>query len=257
MADRSAPSARRSFIYTPGDPRPFKLSRNRLEHFLQCKRCFYLTARGGVKRPDGYPFTLNLAVDFLLKKEFDLYRARQVPHPDMIKYGIHGVPFWHTDLDRWRENFKGLEVLHKPTNFLVTGAVDDIWLIDNCALAVADYKATSSKTDHSIESSYWVVYKRQIEIYQWLLAQQNTGYPVSATSYFVLVNGQKNEPTFNNELKFNMEITPYRGATDWVGQALMDAKDCLESATIPNAHPSCDYCAYYEKRFSFEKNSSG
>ena len=55
---------------------PFKLSRSKIDLFLDCPRCFYLDRKLGVGRPPGFPFSLNSAVDHLLKKEFDIHRAR-------------------------------------------------------------------------------------------------------------------------------------------------------------------------------------
>jgi hypothetical protein len=49
----------------------WKLSRSKIDLFLECPRCFYLDNKLGLKRPPGYPFALNSAVDLLLKKEFD------------------------------------------------------------------------------------------------------------------------------------------------------------------------------------------
>jgi hypothetical protein len=47
----------------------------------------------GIAQPPGFPFTLNSAVDTLLKKEFDIYRAKQKIHPLMDHYGLKAVPF--------------------------------------------------------------------------------------------------------------------------------------------------------------------
>ena len=82
---------------------PFKLSRSRLENFLRCKLCFYLDRRLGVDQPPGFPFTLNNAVDHLLKKEFDIHRVAKSAHPLMEQYGVDAVPFEHPDLKKWRE----------------------------------------------------------------------------------------------------------------------------------------------------------
>ena len=59
-------------LFEPGLKEPFRLSRSRIENFLNCPRCFYLDRKLGVDQPPGYPFSLNAAVDTLLKKEFDL-----------------------------------------------------------------------------------------------------------------------------------------------------------------------------------------
>lgn len=55
-------------VYDPFSKKLYKLSRSKLDLFLRCKRCFYIDRRLGVGHPDGYPFSLNIAVDELLKK---------------------------------------------------------------------------------------------------------------------------------------------------------------------------------------------
>ena len=118
-------------LYNPKSTEPFKLSRSRIEDFSSCPKCFYLDRRLGIGEPGGFPFNLNTAVDTLLKKEFDVHRAKQVAHPLMKAYGLKAVPFEHEMINEWRENFKGVQYHHKPTNFIVTGAVDDLWKDDN------------------------------------------------------------------------------------------------------------------------------
>ena len=110
---------------------------------MQCPRCFWLDARLKIKRPNGPPFSLNKAVDELLKKEFDSYRKQAKPHPIMLDNQIKAVPFMHEDLDKWRENFVGVGTLHKPTNLYIFGAVDDVWVKEDGELIVVDYKATA------------------------------------------------------------------------------------------------------------------
>jgi hypothetical protein len=58
-------------------------------------------------------------VDTLLKKKFDAYRELREPHPYMMKAGIDAVPAEHPKLDVWRENFKGVQYHHKPTNLFI------------------------------------------------------------------------------------------------------------------------------------------
>lgn len=62
------------WVYQPNQTTPFRLSRTRIEMFLDCPRCFYLANRLGLGRPSMPGFSLNTAVDELLKKEFDLLR---------------------------------------------------------------------------------------------------------------------------------------------------------------------------------------
>jgi len=229
-------------IFDPSSDEPFKLSRSKIDSFLNCPRCFYLDRRLGVDKPPGFPFALNSAVDFLLKKEFDIHRAKGTIHPLMEKYGIDAIPFKHKDLDEWRENFVGVRYHHKPSNFIVTGAVDDVWVTPSGELIVVDYKATSKEGELSLDADWQIAYKRQMEIYQWLLKMN--GHKVSVTGYFVYCNGRKDETAFDGKLEFDVVVLPYKGDDSWIDGVLIDAKKCLSEEHIPKPSPDCDYCSY-------------
>ena len=228
-------------LFDPKSEEPFKLSRSKIELFLECPRCFYLYRRLGVSRPPGFPFTLNSAVDHLLKKEFDIHRAQGSAHPLMKTYGIKAVPFAHEMIDEWRENFKGVQFLHRPTNLVITGAVDDIWINDAKELIVVDYKATSTTSEITLDSDYRQAYKRQMEIYQWLL--RRNGFPVSNVGYFVYANGRKDRKAFDGRLEFDVQIISYEGNDKWVEGAIQNAKTCLVGELV-GAGSNCEYCAY-------------
>ncbi|MAF36614.1 hypothetical protein CL622_05860 [archaeon] len=233
---------RTRYIFEPDSKKPFKVSRTKLELFLDCPRCFYIDLRRGVKRPPGYPFTLNAAVDTLLKKEFDIHRAKGEPHPLMENYNIEAVPFQHDDLDIWRENFVGVQFLHEPTNLLIFGAVDDVWQNKKGELIVVDYKATSTTKKVSLDDEYRQAYKRQMEVYQWLLRQN--GHKVNDTGYFVYCNGRADAEAFDSHLEFDVDVLPYKGDAKWVESCITDAHQCLIGDNIPNSDDDCDYCAY-------------
>ena len=229
-------------LYESG--KDFKLSRSKIDLYLECPYCFYLDRKCGVGRPPSFPFNLNSAVDHLLKKEFDHYREKQIPHPLMEKYGIQAVPFQHEDLEIWRENFKGLQVPHPATNFIITGAIDDLWVNLHDELIVVDYKATSKDGPVSISAPWQIAYKRQMEIYQWLLKQ--LGYLVSPVGYFVYCNGIKSRESFNQRLEFTVEIIPYRGNDNWIEPLLTQIYLDLQQDQPPASAETCDYCKYRE-----------
>ena len=229
-------------LFNPHSTEPFRLSRSKIELFLNCARCFYLDRRKGISQPPGYPFNLNTAVDTLLKKEFDIHRAKNTKHPLMKTYGIDAVPFSHEKMDEWRENFKGVRFHHKLTNFIITGAVDDIWVNQEGHLLVVDYKATSKNGEVDINAKWQIAYKRQMEIYQWLL--RNNGFTVSSTGYFVYCNGKTDVEAFDGKLEFDIKIIHYSGDDSWVEQAIKDAHQCLLDEEIPPAGKECDFCAY-------------
>lgn len=233
-------------IYNPKSKEPFKISRSKIDLFLQCKRCFFLDRVLGISQPPGYPFSLNSAVDHLLKKEFDIHRAKNTRHPLMEAYGLDAIPYSHENLNEWRENFKGVQYLHQPTNLLITGAVDDIW-IDNKTkeLIVVDYKATSKDAEVTLDTDWQIGYKRQMEVYQWLLRQ--LGFPVSDTGYFVYCNGRKDNKSFDGKLEFNIKLIPYKGNTDWIEKTILDIKKCLDSNIVPKSASDCEYCKYVNR----------
>lgn len=227
-----------------GGPK-WRLSRSKIALFLECPRCFYVDNKLGVARPPGFPFALNSAVDALLKKEFDMHRANGTAHPLMKAYNIDAVPFVHKEMNVWRENFRGVECKHRETGFTVSGAVDDVWVNPQGALIVVDYKSTSKDEKiEALDKDWHDGYKRQMEIYQWLLRQK--GFKVSDTGYFVYANASKDKAAFDARLEFEVTLVPYKGSTAWVEGALRDIKKCLEDADVPPKAPSCDYCNYRE-----------
>lgn len=229
-------------IYKPTGGDPYKISRSKIELFMDCPRCFYLDRRLGVGRPAGLPFTLNNAVDALLKKEFDVYRYEGSKHPLMERYGVDAVPFAHDMMDGWRENFKGVQYFHRPTNLVITGAVDDLWVNPKGELIVVDYKATSTEYEITLDAEHRRSYKRQMEIYQWLLRQN--GFAVSDTGYFVYANGQKDRAAFDGKLEFDVVLLAYQGDDSWVEPKLYEIVECLKGEELPDANPDCEYCAY-------------
>lgn len=225
-----------------GGPR-WKLSRSKIDLFLNCERCFYLDNKLGTARPPGFPFNLNSAVDALFKKEFDIHRVKKTQHPLMEQYGIDAIPFAHDSINEWRENFKGIQFSHAETGFTVSGAVDDIWINPAGELIVVDYKSTSKdgKID-ALDEDWHIGYKRQMEVYQWLL--RKSGFKVSDTGYFVYANASKDKKAFDGKLEFEVTLIPYTGDASWVDGTLLDIKNCLEATNIPEAAVDCDYCAY-------------
>ncbi len=225
--------------------RNWKLSRSKIDLFLECPRCFYIDNKLGTKRPPGYPFNLNSAVDALFKKEFDIHRSNGSKHPIMEQYGIDAKPFAHEKIGTWRENFEGIQVRHKQTNMTISGAVDDVWINPEGELIVVDYKSTSKDSKiESLDEDWHIGYKRQMEVYQWLLRQNN--FKVSDTGYFVYANASTQEKAFDGKLIFDVTLIPYSGDDNWVEPTLLEIKECLEDPRIPKAGEDCDYCAYRE-----------
>jgi hypothetical protein len=231
----------------------FRISRSGIELFLECPRCFYLNHRLGIRRPSGPPFTINSLVDRLLKKEFDVHRTSRTPHRLMQQYGVDAVPFLHPQMDEWRNNFKGVRSHHAETNLLVTGAIDDLWINPQGEVIVVDYKATAKNGEVTIDAEWQQGYKRQMEVYQWLVRRQ--GLSVSDTGYFVYCNGQ-DAAAFDGRIEFAVKVLPYTGSDRWVEGALYRVRECLMRETLPRAADGCEFCGYVLARSQRESHAA-
>lgn len=243
--------ARASRTFDPSSSEPFTLSRSKLDTFCECPRCAYLDLRLGVKRVSGPSFTLNNAVDELFKREFDAYRAAGTAHPMMKAYGLDAVPFVDDRMEEWRDALRrGIKVHHEPTNLILRGGVDDVWVTPSGELLIVDYKATSKKVGPSTEDDLYDAYKRQLEIYQWLF--RGNGFTVSPTGYIVYANGKTDREAFDGKLEFDIELIPYTGSDAWVEGKLIALKEMLMSDAIPEIGTAfgggpCDYCTYRDE----------
>ncbi len=243
MSQYYKPRKSSKYLYDPKSDSPYRISRSKIDLFVSCPLCFYLDQRLGVGRPPGFPLTLNVAVDELLKKEFDVHRAKRTAHPYMEAYDIDAVPFDHPKMDEWRDSLrKGIEYVHPETNLSVRGGVDDIWMNKDEELIVVDYKATSKRDEITLDGDLGAQYKRQMEVYQWLL--RNNGFAVSETGYFVYVNGKKDAEAFDKKLEFDVVVLPCVGNTDWIEPTLINLKATLTGDTLPKPNEACDFCAY-------------
>lgn len=230
-------------VFVPGSGEQFRLSRSKIDLFLNCPRCFYLDRRLGVAQPPGFPFSLNSAVDELLKKEFDIHRAKGSKHPLFEKYGVDAVPLQHAQIEEWRDALRrGITTPIDGTGVVVTGGIDDVWVNPEGEFIIVDYKATSKKEEVNLDAEWQIGYKRQMEIYQWLF--RRNGFKVSSTGYFVYCNGETDREAFDGKLEFDVKLLPYEGDDSWVEGAILDAIKCLTSDELPSPGSDCDYCRY-------------
>ena len=248
---------RKSSIYDKKSNSPFKISRSKFFNFLSCKKCFYLDRVKGLKEPSMPGWALNIAVDELLKKEFDIYRKDQKPHPIMTKHNLNYVPYQHKDLDIWRNSLKGgISYLDEKTNLIIHGGIDDLWFdLKEKKLIVVDYKAQSSTYPVTVSSylnSEWhLSYKLQMDIYVHILRKMN--FKVSDLSYFYVCNGEKTNDKFENKIDFKSTLIPYRVDTSWIEGKIVEMKEVLNLDTPPEAERTCEKCAYLKGGKDFFK----
>ena len=222
-----------------------RISRSKVDLFIECPLCFWLDQKAKIKRPSGPPFSLNVAVDHLFKNEFDLSRGKGVP-ARLAKEGLSFIPAEHPKLNQWRENFKGVTRQFGDIEFF--GAIDDLWVDMFGVHYVVDYKATSKADEVSLDADWQISYKRQVEFYQWLLRGNNL--QVSNQAWFVYTNGIKDDSAFNDVLRFKTKLLPYEGDGSWIEPTLTSLINCLNSETPPQCNEGCAYCQFIGKRVS-------
>ncbi len=174
----------------------------------------------------------------------------------MTKSGVEAIPFKHADLQKWRYNFTGVSTLHEPTNLHIFGAVDDVWINRDDELIVVDYKATAKAEPVKAlgaKGTWHDMYRRQMEIYQWLLRQN--GFKVSDTGYFVYATGSWAHDKFDNVVNFETHVFPHHGNSDWVDQIIKNMKTVMDSDAMPgvgkkvmDSTKPCEFCDYAKKR---------
>lgn len=184
-----------------------------------------------------------------------VFGKKGTTHPFIEAQGIKAVPFSHPEIEDWRNNRKGIQYLYKPHNFLLYGAIDDVWQLPSGELVIVDYKAKATTGEITLEPKrkkngeivktdrYLLSYKRQVEFYQWLFRMN--GFTVSRTAYFVFANAQKDKDSFNDRLDFEKILLPHEGDDSWIELTLESIANCLKSENLPESGHECDYCKYY------------
>jgi hypothetical protein len=220
-----------------------KLSRSKIDLFIECPCCFYKDIKRGIKRPPGYPFSLNSAVDALLKKEFDLHRFNGTQHPLQTKFNIDGIPANHPHINEWRDSLHhGVAWFHPVHHCKLYGGIDDLWINSQGEYHVVDYKATAKSKPVTSLPEWADGYRRQMEIYQWLLRKNNL--KVSNTAYFVYCTGDTNKTGFSEKLEFNCHIIPYEGNDSWVDGTIDQIFEILRQDKAPASSEKCEYCKF-------------
>ena len=261
---------RHQAAFNPNHPAAWEISRGWIDKLLVCEACFWLQKAANVKQIDSPPFNINSNTDILLKRDHDQYRGKK-PSPIMVSARLeHLRPFAHPDLELWTNSLQfglsdhHLNTVHKGTNIKFGGGLDDVFEnIETGELHVVDYKSTSQDgggkrnpapldetflmpPDNPKYRDFKASYRRQAEMYQWILRRK--GFQVSDTAYFLYVDGisrgldgmlTDNDPHVA-WMKFEAQIIPYVGNDSWVEPALYRAKEIAQLDECPSHAEDCD-----------------
>jgi RecB family exonuclease len=226
--------------------KPFQLSPNSLNLFLECPHCFWLDKRKGIKRPQPFPYALNAAVDQLLKQEFDSYRAKGEPHPLLVQHNIEAKLFPNQHmLNQWRSNFVGIRYHDIDLNATLFGAVDDVLEFPDGKVAPLDYKSTGSSVPNVYDR-----FQLQMDVYTFLLEKNGFQTPHKGYLAFYVVD-KKNG--FGDRLPFKKELQEIDTNPSDVLMLFRDAVLLLRKEAPPPHSEDCDFGYWLEEASKFKK----
>ena len=159
-------------------------------------------------------------------------------------------------MDKWRNNRIGISYQNKEKDTIFMELLMMYGMKPDGELLISDVKSTSKNNFNWEETwnnwEYPKGYRRQLEMYQWLF--RKNGFNVSNKGYLLYFNGLKNQPMFNQELKFEKYLISLDCDDSWVEEKIIDAVNTLNIDEIPNGSKSCDTCQYLKKMCNASQN---
>ena len=226
-----------------------RLSRSKIELYIECPRCFYFDVVLKKSRPSSFPLNLNNAIDVLLKREFDNYREMALPHPIQKDDLSDFLPAKYHMLDIWRNVQKGGLSFENPKDGCTYfGIIDDLWVNSKGQFAIVDYKSTA-KQKPVLEIPEWASgYARQLSFYNYLL--KKNGVESCNMGFLVYSTALTSELSFENQLKFSTNAISLELDDEWIEPTFDSIQVLLKNNIIPEHSESCKYCRFeIERRF--------
>tara|TARA_B100000287_G_C20641234_1_gene783545 strand:+ start:1092 stop:1826 length:735 start_codon:yes stop_codon:yes gene_type:complete len=230
-------------IYIPDSKIPFKLSRTKIDLYFECKRCFFLDQKLGIKRPHGAPLVLNNKIVNDFKNELNFCRTEKKSHPEIIKIKKSFVPIQHSKIDDWKNSFKGVGFYHKETNFFIYGIIDDVWKDLNTNLNHSVIIKTTSRSDELSFDNIWSGYWRQLSLYSFLLSKNLLS--MSKTGLLIYINLPKNLKNSDKETTYTLNLFEKILDFNWIEVTLREIYSTLNQSKPPMNSRRCKYCNYY------------
>ncbi|MBU3964631.1 PD-(D/E)XK nuclease family protein [Patescibacteria group bacterium] len=216
-----------------------KISPNSLNLYFECPFCFWLEKNRGIKRPAPFPYELNLAVDQVLRRDFDKHRAKDRKHPLLEANNIPAKLFSNQKLlNEWRNKSKGLEYYDEKTGAVIFGVLDDVLDFGKGKLAPFDYKSTGSSVPKVYDR-----FQLQMDVYTFLL--EKNGYATPRKGVLVFYTVDKDD-SFDDRLPFKKEIHIIDTDPSYILRTFREAIKFLKKPA-PLAHsPECEFGRWAE-----------
>ena len=230
-------------IYIKNNSQPFKMSRTKIDLYFECKRCFYVDQRFGIRRPHGTPLVMNNRFVGQLKFELNQCRINKQAHPQIISLNRNLIPYNHPKLNEWQNPFKGVTYLHNESNILLYGIIDDIWLDNETQKYNSIVIKSTSKKNKINYDEIWSGYWKQLSFYTFLLNKNSLD--MSKTGALVFINALTNNVDMNQNVTFDLSIFEKILDFSWIEPTIMNIYQVLNEDTVPEYSKRCKFCNYY------------
>lgn len=207
-----------------------KISRSKIELFIECPRCFWLEVKHNIKRPEKFPSShLGSKYDSLLKKLFDRYRKEKRKPEELEHLDFELYPDL-SKLNNWRRNIMYYNSSH---NIIYYGKIDDLLISKKFELIPLDFKTTLSREINIYES-----YKRELEIYGYFLKKQGEILLDIGVLYFIRIDINEKFDKIEERKILIIENLNY----DKYDEILENLKETYFSLKEPAPNPQCEFC---------------
>ena len=230
-------------LYSNNSSRPFKLSRTKIDLFFECRRCFFLDQKLGIKRPHGTPLVLSNRIVDDFKKELNICRVEKNIHSKVKELNKNLIPLSHNKLEEWKNSFKGASFLDDSTNLLVFGIIDDIWWDRSTSKNHSVIIKSNSKKNQMGYENIWPGYWRQLSLYSYLLSKNLL--PMSSTGILVFINTPTSMDQIENRKNVNISIFEKILDFGWIQPTIKEISKTLNKEIPPKSSKKCKYCNYY------------
>ena len=230
-------------LYSSNSSRPFKLSRTKIDLFFECRRCFFLDQKFGIKRPHGTPLVLSNRIVDDFKKELNVCRVEKKIHSKVKELNKNLIPISHNKFEEWKSSFKGASFLDDSTNLLIFGIIDDIWWDRSTNKNHSVIIKSNSKKNQMGYENIWPGYWRQLSLYSYLLSKNLL--QMSSTGILVFINTPTSIDQMENRKNFNLNIFEKILDFDWIEPTIKEISKTLNKEIPPESSKKCKYCNYY------------
>jgi len=208
-----------------------KISRSKIELFIECSRCFWLEAKHSIKRPEKFVSThIGAKYDPILKEIFDHHRENNSKPKELEDLDFELYP----DIDKltnWRN--KGIQYFNSEHDIIYYGKIDDLLVSKEGYLVPLDFKTTLSKSFNVYDS-----YRRELEIYGYFL--KKSGYLVlnQGVLYFIKIDIDNNFEKIEERKIFIIDDLNY----EIYDEILENLRSIYFSDKEPEPNPQCEFC---------------